>query len=613
MSQSRRFDNSLSSHDVLFIAANEQQTIFYYCAGLPRLRLDNADHPAITYTIYRNAQQSETVYYAMLNLQSVLTCTYAQAEAAAREHREIPAEAILLPLQVTACHVTLDITGFIPTTVFPAAQNTTQNCLMAVKFSDTAEIETFKALLRQPTTTPLAVSYKIDYIQQLPPSTFELIAEWQQVYTYLEEHVGFNFLLFSVDIEKISSLLITEHYVTIKTRIVDPGSIVEQAGRELTQILLAEFFSPVFTPPTPQHADRVGFYLQKITQHDYSQRQLSARLEEYSAVKRAIYPQALLAQMVDAENYQAERIIQQQDISDDFFTRRKVTFHLLETELDSNILLLLLNVRYGEKDHNYTFNQEDVASKTFSVPAIIDADKAMRWPVAYQFSLYFRTAIAGISEVHSDWQETSLEEAWIDAAALYSQYHFSFLAVPGFNWQWYSQVTLNVACTQYSESQRPVAQSLILTEQAPTAAWPVMLPGIENFQFSLKAEYQRVAGLPHLPATLHYPIGQQAMLYSSLFPQRSLLISASADWQQIRQIQAIVQFRCGDSTTPILKQTFLFNQDRASPQLFSADQPDPERRTLTLLVVIDYLSAEKKSEQYPLSTDEDAIDITQRD
>ncbi|NIF22880.1 hypothetical protein [Candidatus Pantoea multigeneris] len=613
MSQTYRIDYSQASEDVLFIAANEQRTLFYYCAEKPKIKTNAANQPEIALNIYRNSQQQETVFYAMLSLQCQLECTLQQAQAAAAL-LDIPADAILLPLQATDCHATLDISGFLEPKIFQAVQNSAQYCYMAVKFPQASDIEIFSALLADPATTPLAVSYKIDYLQQLPPSIFELQAEWQQVYEYLEQHVGFNLLFFKTDIENISSRLITEQKVVIKTRIVDPDTVIEQAGKELTQILLAEFFSPVFSEPTAQSPDRIGFYLQKTVQHDYSHRQLSARLEEYSAVKRSIYPQALLAEMVAGSDYQPNKVIRKQEIHDDFFTQRKVTFHLLDSELDSNILLLLVNITYGEIHQNVYFTAEDSLSKTFSAPAIIDEETGRTyWPVQYSFTLYFQSAIAGISQIHSDVYTTTLEEAWIDAASLYSRYNFTLLAEPDFNWQWYEKITLELTCVASNEEQKSTGNSLILTSQQPEAGWSVLLPGIDNFQFNLAARYQRAAGLPHLPATVSYPIGQQAILSSRLYPQRCLLVSASADWQKISQILAVVQFPYAGDSSPVLKQTMQFTRLQPDAQLFSADQPDPQHVKITLMVIISYLDAEQPTETYPLCTVADTIDITQRD
>ena len=48
--------------------------------------------------------------------------------------------------------------------------------------------------MRTPASTPIAVSYKIDYLQQPPPATFELEAG-DQVYRYLQRSIGFNLLI----------------------------------------------------------------------------------------------------------------------------------------------------------------------------------------------------------------------------------------------------------------------------------------------------------------------------------------------------------------------------------------------------------------------------------
>lgn len=137
----------------------------------------------------------------------------------------MPRDAILLPLQAIACSATLNIPDLIPGQTSKTSLSDQQYCYLSAKLNDDDDILLLASLMRTPASTPIAVSYKIDYLQQLPPATFELEANWDQVYRYLQRSIGFNLLIFTVGIEQTSTQLISEKIVTVKVRIPIPTAI----------------------------------------------------------------------------------------------------------------------------------------------------------------------------------------------------------------------------------------------------------------------------------------------------------------------------------------------------------------------------------------------------
>lgn len=50
-----------------------------------------------------------------------------------------------------------------------------QFCYIMAALTDANDIQRIVALLQQPESAPIAVSYKIDYLQQLPPQPLSLM------------------------------------------------------------------------------------------------------------------------------------------------------------------------------------------------------------------------------------------------------------------------------------------------------------------------------------------------------------------------------------------------------------------------------------------------------
>lgn len=304
--------------DICFIRADPDRPVYYYCAAAPSVQVAAGNQPDVQLQIFRNLNQPDDLYYATLSLQTQLASSPEAAQRAADASPDIPRDAILLPLQAIACSATLNIPDLIPGQTSKTSLSDQQYCYLSAKLDNDDDILLLASLMRTPASTPIAVSYKIDYLQQLPPATFELEANWDQVYRYLQRSIGFNLLIFSVGIEQTSAQLISEKIVTVKVRDTDPDGHMAQAAAELTQILTSQFFTPVIANEPQQTSPKAGFYLQQVSVENIDQRRLSGKISETTVVQRSLYPQALFAQLVNGTDYQADRAIVKRDLQDDF-------------------------------------------------------------------------------------------------------------------------------------------------------------------------------------------------------------------------------------------------------------------------------------------------------
>lgn len=601
--------DKIIEQNICFINADSDKQIYYYCAAAPTIIISGDNTPAVQFQIFRNSEQPSDVYYAMLSLQTQLSSSAAAAQAAASANPNIPSDAILLPLQVIACSATLNIPQLIPSLTNNTSLSSQQLCYLLAGLTKTDDIVLLTALLRSPESAPIAVSYKVDYLQQLPPSTFELEAQWGQVYQYLKTSVGFNALIFSVNIETISEQLISNKVVTIKVRSTDPNSHIEEAGVELTQILTSEFFTPVFSKVDEQSHDGFGFYLQKVSVEDIEQRSLSGKLTETTVVKRSLYPQALFADLVKGSDYRASDVIKMNDIKDDFFAYRTVTANLIASELDDNIQLVVATLNYGSTSLPLIFSRDDPSAKVFKVPSIIDEKtKTMVWPVSYQFTLYFNQAIGGVTSIQSEKMVTSLTEIYLDVESLYSRYDFVIKAENNFNWQWYQSILVTIKCSHLQDKNNNISKSFQITQQSLQDKYSVMLPEPDLYQFEVTKQYSKADNSSHISANIIEPTSQDVFIFSSLYKQRVLKILASFDWEEVLQAIVYVSYNyLPANPSAVLQQNITFTESNATPQLFSADQLDPALLTVNLSVLITYKQGKPAWKQ--TSTDQNQIDI----
>lgn len=598
--------------NICFIRADPDRPIYYYCAAAPSISVIDGNQPAVQLQIFRNSSQPATVYYAMLSLQTQLASSYEAAQAAAAASPEMPRDAILMPLQAIACSATLDIPGFVAGQTSKTSLSDQQNCYLLAKLPPEADIALLASLMATPATAPIAISYKIDYLQQLPPATFELEARWDQVYQFLQESFGFNLLIFSVDIEETSSRLISEKVVTIKVRDTDPDGHFAQAAAELTQILISEFFTPVFADVPQQAKPKPGFYLQRLSVEDIDQRRLSGKLSETTVVKRSLYPQALFAELVAGTDYQADRVIGQSDLQDDFFAHREVRVHLLSDEWDANVQLVTVRLRYGKDNKQFTFRKDDTGPKTFRSPSITDPKTGkMLWPVEYDFTVYLNQAVGGVRTVNSGPLPTELNDVYLDIESLYGRYDFVIKAASQFDWRWYQSVLVTLRCRHMKLPASSLSKSFQISETSQQHNYPVMLPNPDLYLFEVTKEYSCAANSPHIPAVLSEPTSQDVYLFSSLYHQRVLTLSADMDWGQVEMVLVSASYACLPGDDDILQQVFQFTESDAAPQRFSADQIDPQRLSVDLEIWFTYQPGRQgdKPEYVQTSTVQDDIDI----
>jgi hypothetical protein len=582
-------DNHKVIDGICFINS-PNKNVFYYTSATPCAVNNENNQPNISYKVYQNNNGNKQQYYATLSVEAELPCSLVQAHQAASNNTNIPAEATLLPLQVISSTATLSIPGVEQTCRMSASLGNNNLSITQLSFNDENRIEILDALLKKPETAPIAIIYQQDYLMQVPPSVFELQADWSSVQQYIEKTFGLNIIVFSLDITNISQTLIEDKKVVIKARNTSPDSHIEEAGKELTNILLAEFFQPVLSNKIPaENKPSFGFIVnKKVSIVENNNRTLSARIDSTTVVKRSFFPQALFAQFVENSNYDADKIISQKTINNSFFTQRKVKVSLLTLGLEQGISLVTVVLKYNGQTKTYSFDADNLTDKQFSVDSEVDSTSgSIVWPVDYCYTLYFSESINGIYQVSSESRSTTLEQVFIDVNALYQLYAFNIKTVECFNWDWYKSVIVTISCNTEQQPNN-FSQTYLLDKNTNTKQLTLSLPKPEQFSFSTQLKYVVNENSPHLPAVINQPSAQDSYIYSTIYQQRKLLLKADYDWNKIKQVTVHLSYNCqnSDATKPSkLLQNLIFDKSN-TVQLFSADQLAPDAKSIDINLII---------------------------
>ncbi len=204
----------------------------------------------------------------------------------------------------------------------------------------------------------------------------------------------------------------------------------------------------------------------------------------------------------------------------------------------------------------------------------------MLWPVEYDFTVYFNQSIGGVTSVSSGSLQTEMSEVFLDVESLYGRYDFAIEAAQQFDWQRYQSVLVTLRYRHRQQPNSSVSRSFQLDQTSPRAHYPVMLPEPDEYQFDVDKTYSAAVNSPHISAELQEPTGQDVYLFSTLYRQRVLTLSADMDWRRVEMVIVSASYACTPAET--LQQVFQFTESDAAPRCFSADQLDPEQMSVDL-------------------------------
>lgn len=570
-----------NTYPVAFIPSpvTEAKTYYYIAAG-PTVAIDEAAgrRPRMQLDIYRNKE--EVSFYALLQFTAELFVSREVAVAAAQE-QGLEYDT-LLPIQPLGAALTVTLPKLLEPVTLPAAIGGKNVAIFSTSLQDPIKIQLLETLLADPNSTPIGLSYQINYLTTMPPSKFQITAEYEQVYSYLKEAFGFDFLVVQANFENIYSEL--EGKQIVKVEIVEgSGDWHKQINTELTNMILTSFFDPIYEVPSdPVDSPKFGFYLRKTIVEDQKFGSLSAKIAETAVVQRSVFPQNTFSEFVAGSDYQVDKVIHKYDIKDDFFKDREMLIHLVDEGIAEGISSVNVHLKYGTDEKQIIFTKEDLKPKLYKTKAILDPGGKMIWPVSYYFEVNFVQPGLEVSQVSSAEMVTEGTQLYLNLDSLLANYHFDIKPFPNFNWEWFTSVQAKlIAFNNANDQLEKIFKVYPPGHTTFQHSW--LLPYSDKDQFRFKTEYTyEPKSNRHLPGPIERPVNQLVMVPIAAFPQRQLTIEQNYDWEYLDQVILTVFFQYCENATS--KQAFTFENDSPKSVFFSADQPDTNYKTIQLKV-----------------------------
>jgi len=532
----------VKEQNIYFLRSAIEPWLYYFSAAYPKI-VSNGEGPEVSLNIYRFGEEK---FFASLNLCVHLPADIESAEAAAQSDTSIPDDAILLPLQFIKSEMTVAAPGMFRET-FSADTNNQNYCISSISLSDKDKIMKLDALLRKPESAPIIVGYKLDFRKALPPSEFQLTADWSQVYDYLQKNIGFNLVIFSVEIEDISSKLLAEKIVKIeiKARDKDESDYFERAALSLGNILLTEFMN--FNVPVAKDHDSgtkplLGFSLKKVSIRDIQDRKLSARMVENTVVRRSIYLQTTFKSLVSNTGYDGSKVIHQNEVKDVFFEKRKLTAHLLNESLLDAVKYIALHIKYGSSIEKMVFKSGQTQPQSIEMDMFIDpVSKEANRDLSYSFQVFFKNSVAGITVVKSENFVSSSDHIYLNISSCISKVEFDIKTVSQFNWDWYQSVVVTLK-GEAKGGQNQFEEILLLTKNVDRITKVIDLPHPDKFEYIANFNYTSANNSPHVNTEVIRPVKQHVMAFRQIYPQKKFTIETAFDWSVLEEVKVYVSY-----------------------------------------------------------------------
>lgn len=371
---------------------------------------------------------------------------------------------------------------------------------------------------------PASVFYELEFVGQMRAYHVRVTADWEQVYTFLQDHFGGNFIFFQVDIDKITTELIESKVINIEAEVdTTDGTIppeqqnaeFNEVRKDLQDMVLETFFEAAANPHEVDPSTQSGFdsgvdslvraqqLLHGIPHVGYSRRDLSITERrsisvDYSvarAVRRRIAPQAHMHVFFEDLSVTRDDLVTVVDGNDSVW--RAIDFQVTVNGdfAGAGIDKVVVDVQYN---------------RTLELEPDLDADPDAQWSFIfdsgdkkfersqwfddsigtnffYRYRVFFRgDAIPGPSSaIASEWRRIDSNVIVADTTELFERQNVLIQAVSTFPWDRYPQVFVRLRYVDPVSNWKHEASKLI------SAAEPVFADAFrQRAKDGIEPEYQ---------------------------------------------------------------------------------------------------------------------------
>jgi hypothetical protein len=377
------------------------------------------------------------------------------------------------------------------------------------------------------TILPVGVIYELEFAALRPAYQFKVTADWNRVQTHFEEMASARIAFFSSEIDKAIDKLVEDQVIKIEVDnfvpagdeqalLTDPKKLIDQ----IKDMVIQTFFKPTLNPAdhgkdgwdratdiatelstlavSGGWAGVATFSYRKVDLTRIDNKHLDVEVQERTAVRRKIYPQAHLEGLTrplrDANGQlHLDDIVRDVHLDDDpFFMTRTVTAHSTVDLKAENIDEIGVRLTYAGQAQDLILTPDKPDQDVHWSSRVVNGQVVTAVEASYEVRFSGAQGVEHPSNLRS---LTSVVDDNIftinphdDAAPLYA---VRSVAIVGDGMPWDRYPIVEVAL-RYSDPANHIAQSdtLRLTASQQTQTWPQFIGDLAHTSFDYQLTFR---------------------------------------------------------------------------------------------------------------------------
>lgn len=469
---------------------------------------------------------------------------------------------------------------------------------------------------------PIAVVYSLDFLGLRPAYSVRVNVDWDRVQHHLDEKFSAKVLWFSTDIstavdELVESRAIDIQADTFVTEGDENEGIISRrdlAIAQARQMITDAFFTPSLPPWTPEKkADWVqaletigGLAAQGAAQAaggpaassasfsysrtDYTRidkKSLDAHFSERTTVKKTIYPQGHLGQVlssIQASGRPIEDFVRRVNIDDPWFDRRRLAVSYMPGLAVDEIGHINVRATYGGVMKNAFLTAPDWKA-SFDWPNQL-VGGAVQPQVDLGYEVTFKGVDAGERPGTVVGPTTPVVEDSVSLTPETTLFVVSPVTVRAENLPWTTYSSVDVEL-RYTDEANKIDQldSVRLTQDKPDGLWRRFQLDLTRRAFQAHVVYR---GLDqHDVDTGWKPVDAESVVVRDPFPSKRVLeVVPPVVWTELSRVFVDVRY-ADEANSLVVEDSFTFVEG-GLPEKFVVDLHDPTKRDVFYTVTFQY-------------------------
>lgn len=468
---------------------------------------------------------------------------------------------------------------------------------------------------------PIAVMYQLDYLALRPAYSVSLKVDWDRVQKHLDDSFRAKVLCFSTEIDTTVDELIESRAIEFSADTFvpeDEGRVIDRrdaAVAQVRQMITESFFTPSLPPWTPEKPSDWEKALGAIGQlatlgaslagggggiqsaaafsykhTDYTRidrRSLDVNFSERTTVKRTIYPQGHLAQvlsLIAASGRPREDFVRRIKVDDPWFGRRRVTVSYSPGLAVGEIAHIDVHADYCGQVKNQLL-KPDTWEAEFAWANVVEGGTPVR-----DVGLSYEVVFKDVDATERPGRLSSVPEPFTgDSKALLPELElFVLKPVPvraeGVPWDEFSSVQVEL---RYIDEANGIRQSdtVRLTNQVQDDVWKMFVLDRTHTGFEVRQVFFALDDRD--VDTGWHPVDDEQVVVRNPFPKRlQLAIEPPVVWTGLSRVFVDVRYQ-DDANDLRVEESYTLKMGAEAP-VFSVALRNPELRSVYFTVTFQF-------------------------